>query len=169
MKLTRRVGLAAIVIAALFFSACDPNLIGSFRAGFGATKPFIQTLVSQGVISQAKADSAIKDVDDGLDFAAAAQTCESAAGNSKPAKAQCYLTLANNLRSILERHNIGGSPQLDRIAAIAQAAVAAFEAYHRSVNATSRSVAETAGIDPDKQLQEDLKAVKKDLKALTGK
>jgi hypothetical protein len=146
--------------------ACGSNLIASFKAGFAATKPFIQTLVSQGVISQAKADAAIADVDSSLDFASVAQTCLSAAASDRGAKAQCYLTLANNLRTILARHNIGGSPQLDRIATIAESAILAFQAYFNRVN--SRAVGRNA-VDADKQLEADLKAVRADLKALTGK
>jgi len=166
MKLMKSSMAFILAVCMLSQVACGGSLISSFKAGFAATKPFIQTLVSQGVISQSKADAAIADVDSSLDFASVAQTCLSAAGSDKGAKAQCYLTLANNLRTILARHNIGGSPQLDRIATIAEAAILAFQAYFNRVN--SRSVSRNQ-VDPDKQLEADMKAVKRDLDALTGK
>jgi hypothetical protein len=163
--MTRSLMAFILTVCMLSQAACGGGLIDSFKAGFGATKPFIQTLVSQGVIDQAKADAAIADIDDSLNFASVAQACVEAAGSSKPVKAQCYLTLANNLRTVLQRHNIGGSPQLDRIAVIAAAAIVAFEAYNSRVTSTAKGMR----ADPDKQLEADMKAVKRDLDALTGK
>lgn len=162
MKKTYAFILAVCILSQV---ACGGSLISSFKAGFAATKPFVQTLVSQGVISQVKADAAIRDIDDGINFASVAQVCISAAGSSRASKAKCYLTLATNLRTILQRHNIGGSVQLDRVAAIVEAAILAFEAY------TSRVVNESVssdGVDADKQLETDMKKVRADLKALTG-
>lgn len=168
MKTIKRSIMATtLAVCILFQVACGPNLIAGFKAGFAATKPFVQTLVSQGVISQAKADAAIADVDSSLDFASTAQACLSGASD-KPAKAQCYLTLANNLRTVLERHNIGGSPQLDRIATIAEAAILAFQNYFNRV-VPRPGVRASSKVDPDAQLKADLEAVRADLKALTGK
>ncbi len=162
----RRLHAVGTFALAIVMLACQSGLIPGFKAGFSATKPFIATLVTQGVITQAKADAAIRDVDDSLTFASDAQGCVGAAGDSRPAKAQCYLTLATNLRTVLQRHNIGGSPQLDRIAQIAQAAILAFEAYNARVSSDSMSRAQ---VDPDALLEAELKAVRADLKALTGK
>lgn len=169
MKLMKPTYAFILAVCILSQVACGGSLVSSFKAGFAATKPFIQTLVTQGVITQAKADAAILDVDDSLNFASTAQVCLSAAGSHKGAKAQCYLTLANNLRTVLQRHNIGGSPQLDRVAVIVEAAIAAFQAYNNRVISPANQARSSSRIDADAQLEADLKAVRADLKALTGK
>lgn len=168
---TRRImkGISVIVLCAIL-AAC--GLLDSIRSGWAGTKPFISTLVTQQVISQAKADAAIKDVDDTLTKADVAEQCVSdipsgISGNErKVKKGACYFQFAQDFRAILARHNIGGSVQLDRIAAIGQGFILALEQYFHRVSGTGPESAQSG--DPDKELETAIKTRKAELKALTG-
>lgn len=165
---TARIGGALTLCIVL--AGC--GLLDSIRSGWAGTKPFVQTLVAQQVITQAKADAAIKDVDDTLAKADVAEQCVNdipggLSGNErKVKKAGCYFQLAQDFRAILARHNIGGSVQLDRIAAIGQGFILALEQYFHRVNGTGPESAQSG--DPDKQLEDAVKTRKAELKAITG-
>lgn len=162
----KRLLLSGTLVTAIVMEiACSGGLISGFKAGFAATKPFVQTLVTQQVISQAKADAVTRDVDDSIAFATTAQQCVNSAAD-KSAKATCILNLANSLRTVLQRHNIGGSPRLDQIAVIVRAAISAFQAYFDRVSNPSMGIM-AGGADPDKQLEVEMKAINARFKAAT--
>lgn len=175
----------ALSVCLLVGSCGGSDALTGFKVAFASARPFIQnSLVQSGVISQQKADLAVADIEDGLGDATKAQQCVSAitvSGKAKTvAKAKCYYELAEGLRSVLARHNLGGVKQLDAIATIAEGAIAAFESYYASVNGTakaapagalrSNSVAGTpiSEGDADKQLENSLKALNEQLKTVTG-
>lgn len=166
-KLTRAVTAFCLCVV---LSGCDGGLLSGIRSGWAGTKPFVQNLAAQNVISQSKATVIINDVDDILRFGDDAKRCVDAitiSGNEKKiAKGRCYLAFAQSFRTVLARHNIGGNEQLDRIALIGEGFVTALEEYFRSVSGASRSMGD--GGDPDKVLEQKLEQRRKELKAITG-
>ena len=165
--------LTALILCAILVSGCGSNLITTFRVAVASSRPFINSLVNSGVITQEKANSVLADINAGIDVASRGETCVkgiTGSGNdSKVAKAKCYFALAQDLRGILARHNIGGNAKLDQIASIVEGAIAAFEEYFRSVTGTQNSI--TAGgraEDPDKTLEAKMKSMQAQMKAVTG-
>lgn len=157
----------------LLLSACS-GLLDGIRSGWAGVKPFVQVLVTQQVITQEKANAAIRDIDDVLIKAGDAEQCIkniTSEGNAKKvAKAQCYYTFAQDFRAILARHNIGGNPRLDQIAAIGQGFIMALEEYfHRVTGGPRARGMATPVADPDKALEDAIKARREELKAITGK
>lgn len=163
---------ASGILVLCFMLTCG-GLLASIRSGWASTKPFIQNLASQGVISQAKADLAIRDVDDILVAGTVAEQCVNSitsSGNEKKiAKARCYFTFAQSFRVILQRHNIGGSAQLDKIALIGESFIVALEEYFRRATAKPGEVSAQDVSDPDKTLESEIKRQREELKAITGK
>lgn len=166
----RKTTLTTLLLLCSITLACG-GLLDSIRSGWAGTKPFIQSLVSTGVISQVKADAAIRDVDDTLAKADIAEQCVNAIPSDlnktarKIAKGKCYFEFAQNFRMILGRRNIGGSPMLDKIALIGEGFIAALEQYFRRVSG-SATMAEVVS-DPDEALEDDIEAHLKELKAAT--
>jgi hypothetical protein len=158
--------ILACALALMLLACGGANILAGFRVGFSIGKPIAQDLAAQHVISQAAADAVIADVDDGINDASKAEQCVSLAGSSKPAKARCYFTLAQDLRGILARHHIGGAAKLDQIAAIANSVITALEAYFHQVTGDQPML--TAGVktDPDKALESAMKKAKADMDAL---
>lgn len=158
------------ITALVFMMACGSILQG-FRAGFNVGSVIADDLVTHHVITQEKADLIKADVSDGIDAAATGEQCVKAATGSdtekKIAKARCYFKVAQDLRSILARHNIGGEGRLDLIASIANDVIAALEEYFRNVTGegVSRRAAAAVG-DPDKTLEGKMKDAKSRLDAL---
>ena len=178
----KRFLIAPVLALVLTVAACTNGLLRSFRAGMAATPPFVAVLVAEGVISQSVANAVTADVNEGIDAAVACDRClkaipASAAGTAKQAaKAKCYVGLAGNLRSILNRHNIGGVEQLERIARIIESGIGAFEEYARDVGQESlvaavprrRGVAKSVKSEnPDKTLEQSIKQMKDDLREAT--
>lgn len=171
----RTVRAAGVLTLCFLIVGC--GLLDSIRSGWAGTKPFVQTLVTQGVITQAKADTAIRDVDDTLAQADVAEQCvdniTSSGNEKKVAKAKCYYAFAQSFRAILARHNIGGSAQLDRIAAIGEGFILALEQYfHRVTRPGEATVAQGEAdtvTDADKALEAAVKKQRAELKAITGK
>lgn len=135
MKNSRNLVIALTLILSLLTQCCG---------GFSETKEFRLTaigfkVVVQGlvpnVLTQAKADIIKRDFDDSANATIRADTClAGATGDQKEIKrAQCFLTLANDLRVILAHHHIAGHPTLDMIAEIIQAAIDAFREFHDAV------------------------------------
>lgn len=168
----KRIRLFAITALLVFTLACG-GLLDNIQSGWRAVKPFSQTLVAQGVITQAKADVVIRDVDDTLAAGDAAEQCISgipsdiSKSERRVRKAQCYYNFAITFRIILQRHNIGGSPQLDRIAAIGQGFILALEEYYRRVTGDSTPTFAAMSVDAEKKLKSDLDAKLAELKAAT--
>lgn len=166
-----RTGVSVLILLSLISTIACGGLLDSIRSGWAGTKPFIQSLVAAGTISQAKADAAIRDVDDTLAKADIAEQCVDAIPSDlnktarKIAKGKCYFEFAQNFRMILGRHNIGGSPMLDRIALIGEGFIVALEQYFRRVSG-SATLAEAVS-DPDEALEDDIDAHLKELKAAT--
>lgn len=168
----QRKTIRALAVLALCLTVACGGLLSSIRAGWAGTKPFVQTLVAQNVITQDKANLVIKDVDDVLEYGSTAKRCVDDIDGGlndrekKFAKGRCYFTFAQNFRTVLARHNIGGNEQLDRIALIGEGFITALEEYFRSVSGASRSIGD--GGDPDKVLERKLEQRRKELKAITG-
>lgn len=169
----KRPVLVLTLCLSVFLAACG-GLLSSVQSGWAATKPFIQNLAAQGVISQAKADAAILDVDGTLAAGRTAERCVAdipadVTGNAKKvAKGHCYFAFAQSFRAILARHNIGGSPALDKFALIGEGFILALEEYFRSVTSAHAEGTGTVG-DPDKRMESAMKEKLKELKAITGK
>lgn len=172
MRRLSKLAITAVLVLAI--TACGASdLIKGFRVGFSASKPAIQSLVP-ATISQAKADTVVRDVDAGITAAERGEQCIKAIVETGPQKrveqARCYVELANDLRVILARHNIGGSPILNQIASLVQAAISAFEEFNRSVTPSGRSASlpnEAVAKAAEQKLKDKLKVIERDLKALT--
>lgn len=174
----RKLCLVLVLVSSIFLSGCGSgNLIAGFKIGFAASRPFVQSLVQSGTITQAKADAVIGEINAGVGVAERGEACLreiTVTGSAKKvAQGKCYFAVAQDLRVILARHNIGGNPRLDQISLIVAGAIEAFEAYFASVNpdadgGTSRALSSTAVQDPDKQLETRLKELQKQLKNVTG-
>jgi hypothetical protein len=182
MRILKRLLIVPLLSLALLSAGCDPNLATGFKIGLSAAKPFVQSLVTSGVLTQGVADLATTDVTDGVNSAVRAETCLKAVTVTGPGKrvgnAKCYFALAQDLRVILARHNLGGAPLLDQIATIVTGAIEAFEAYYTSVNTGPEVSGPDGGItrtgadgiqgsDADKQLRSTLEDLNKQLKAIT--
>ncbi len=177
MILKLKISLVAVTLPVMV--ACSAALLSSARIGLNVSRPFVQQLVIERVIPQEKADIVISDVSDGLDKADACDRCLKAIKETgkakKVAKGQCYFQLAQDWRAILQRNNIGGVPQLDRVANIIQAGISALEEYFRAVNSADappgmKSVSDVKRAeetDPDKDLEKALKRMRDDLKDAT--
>ena len=177
-----RLAIVAPLVAALLMTACaGDSLIPPFRAAFAASKPFVQSLVTSGTITQEKADAATADIQSGVDIFDHGATCVNgitATGRAKTvAKAQCYYNSAQEVRTVLDRHNIQGAPFLDRVSEVAQGAILAFETYYASVTskqpstaAAGDSTAPVKAVNRDKEaeneLNDKLKELTKELKEL---
>lgn len=189
--------IALVLSCALFAAGCSPNLATGFKIGLAASKPFVQSLVTSGVLTQGAADTATHDLGDGIDSATRGQNCLKLAKTSatgparRVANGRCYFTLAQELRVILARHGFAGAPQLDQIATIVQGAIEAFEAYNQAVVSSppatrgrvrlggsvtaagegviNSPVDEATGKEADKQLNATLEDLNKNLKALKAK
>lgn len=174
--------LSLLTNSFLLMSCGGSNLIAGFRVAFAASKPFVQSLVSSGALTQARADAATKDIDDGIAAAARAETCDKAitvTGSAKRvAEGKCYFALAQDLRGILARHNIGNNPRLDQIAAIASGAIEAFEQFFTTVTTGPAVTGPDGGIthtgadgisgeNAEKQLKNTVEDLNRQLKALT--
>lgn len=172
----RNLLLAPVLAVCLLLSGCA-SLLQNFRMGISAAKPFVGSLVTSGLISQSIATDVTADLDDGINTALTGEQCLksiSATGAEKNvAKGKCYFTVSQGLRSILNRHHIGGVKALDQLAEIIQGAINAFEQYYATVNpskavrgAANSDTATPAG-DPDKTLEDTLKRRMEELKKLT--
>lgn len=167
MRLTHRfTSLVLIVAMTLLLTAC-PNPASSFKAGFNATRPFVQSLVNSRVITQAQADRATGDISNGVDAAVVCENCLKAITSDGPAKkvakGRCYLTLANSLRGILARRNFAVNARLDQIALLVDGAIAAFEGYYQGTVGEGTA---DVGEDNDKALAAKLKVLEQRMKAL---
>jgi len=164
----------------LLITACGPALLVS-RAILAGSHPFIQSLVTAKKITQEQADTAWRDVSEGIDGFVAADAQlklipKTDAKNLRRVKtAQVYKDLALKLRTILERHNIAGSPDLDQIATIVQGAIDALEEYYRAVSGAgdvaqgmSSAAADQVsnGADTDAKFEASMKEMKAKLKAV---
>lgn len=167
-RITRTIFTIALCV---LLAGC--GLLGSIRSGWSGTRPFIQTLVTQQVITQEKATAAIRDVDDVLAQADVAERCvdsiTSSGNEKKVAKAHCYFTFAQSFRTVLARHNIGGSPRLDQIAAIGEGFIIALEEYFHRVTSPAQMTQGGGTSDPDKLLEAAVKSRRTELRAITGK
>ena len=178
----KRTAITLVLASVLIFQlACD-SLLTSFKVGFAASKPFVQSLATSGALTQGKADIVVRDISDGVAAADRGDGCIKAITVSGPAKrvakAKCYLAVATDLRGILARHNISGDARLDQIATIAAGAIEAFEAYYTAVNTGPAVTGPDGGIthtgadgidgsDADKQLESTLKSLNQQLKDLS--
>jgi len=172
--INRRFLIAPALALVLTLTACSGGLLTGFRVGMRVTLPFVATLVTEGVISQAIADAVTGDINDGIDAAVNCDQCLKAIPSSvtgaakQAAKAKCYLGLASALRSILNRHHIEGVEQLNRIARIIEAGISAFEEYARNVGPeASKARTESMSADPDKTLKDAIQKMKEDLRDAT--
>jgi hypothetical protein len=172
--------LGALVLSVVLLSACNDTLLTSFKIGIAASRPFVSSLISSGVIGQSQADSIFADLDSGVSALDRGDTCikaipkDTAKGPKRIAKGKCYFQAAQDLRVILEHHNIGGNPTLDKIATIVSGAIEAFEAYFNSVS-SSVSVTSRAGViqrsaaegpngeAADKKIEQTMKDLKKQM------
>jgi hypothetical protein len=172
-NLIARTILACTLSLILLTGCAGGGLLKGFRAGVASSKPFVQSLVTEGVISQERADKVTRDLEDGIDSAIECEGCLKAItveGSAKQvAKAKCYFALAQSLRVILARNNIGGVPQLDRIANIIQAGIAAFEEYYRQVETPAFAMRGDPALsgDLDKELERAINEMKRELKEAT--
>lgn len=184
MRFKRHFLPVVVAFSILVMTACGTELVTSFKVAFAASKPFIQSLVTSGSLSQEKADAATTDIQTGVDAAARAEICiksivPSTVGARRTARAKCYYDLAQDLRVILDRHTLEGDSRLDQIAAIASGAIEAFEAYYTTITTSPEVTGPDGGIthtgadgiagqDADRQLSSTLKSLNKQLKDLTG-
>lgn len=171
-----------ILVLCLVLTACD-GLVGGFKAGLAASKPFVQSLVDSGAIPQTAANLAIADLTEGANDLTTAQQCLDqakplAGGAKRVAKAKCYYSAAQSLRQILARHNFDANAKLTRISTIVAGAIEAFEAYYTTVTTSTEAVGPTGGItstgadgisgeNADKELEARLKEAKRQLEELT--
>lgn len=171
-----QIKVASVALSLVLLTACSGGLLRGFRVGMNVTLPFVAQLVTEGVISQTIANAVTGDIKDGIDGAVSCDKCLKAiasnvVGKSRQvAKAKCYVALAGDLRAILNRHNIGGVEQLDRIARIISAGISAFEEYARDINAaeSSKGRAESMSTEnPEKKLKDAIKAFKEQLREAT--
>lgn len=173
MILKKFVG-TGLLVAVLFATGCDSGVLTTFRAGFAALRPFIQSLVDSNTIPQTTANLAIADIEDSIDALTKGDQCLNAitvVGNAKKVeKAKCYFAAAKDLRSILDRHHFEGNELLNRVSTIAEGAISALEEYYRSVTTTSAAPAGMRGGSSDaadkilEQKMNDAKQKMKDLK-----
>lgn len=175
---------SALLTLAFLMTGCESkNLISGFRLAFAASAPFVQSLVTSGAVTQTKADAAKTDIGDAITAASQAETCikaiTSSGAQKRVEKAKCYFQLAQDLRLILERHNLAGEPRLDQIATIGAGAIEAFEAFYTTVNTGGTVTGPDGGIthtgadgisgsDADKELERSVKALNDQLKDLVG-
>jgi hypothetical protein len=159
--------LIPILLLALILQVACANAVSNLRFGVTTAKPIVQSLVP-GVITQERADTIKRDLDDGLAGAVKCDHCWKAitsTGRQKDlAKAECALTAANDLRAILARHNIRGNEKLDLIAAIIQAAIDAFQDYHDTIVSPADAAVDSGAAE--KRLREKLENLNRQLKEL---
>ena len=170
---TRKAGTVATLVLSIVLQGCGGfDILAGARAGFAVAKPVIQSLVDQKVIPQNVATTAIADVDDSLNAIGRAQQAVQGipAGltkaEAKIAKARVDFQLAQDLRSILARHHLGGNPKLDQIAAIADSVITALEAYFHQVTGDQPMARAGRAIDPDKALEAAMRKAKADMDSL---
>lgn len=171
---------AKLCLIVLLMTGCGSALLVS-RAILAGSRPFLQSLVTAKKITQEQADTTWHDVSEGVDDFAAADAQlklipKTDAKNLRQIKkAQVYKDLAFKLRTILERHNIGGSPELDQIGTIVQGAIDALEEYYRAVTGagdTAQGMSSAAadqvskGADADAKLKAAMEEMKTKLKAV---
>lgn len=171
MKLYK--SLTALTLSAILLTSCGSlTLLGGFRVAVASSKPFVDSLVRSGAISQAKATVVIADINDGIAAASQGEQCLSAVtgtGNAKKAaQAKCYFQVAQSLRAILDRHNIGGNDKLTQIADIVSGAIAAFEEFFRNTTETQEAAITGPPIDHEKVLAAKMKALEEQMKAVTA-
>lgn len=171
----------ATVALCVVLAACDGIVVG-FKAGLAASKPFVQSLVDSGTVTQTVATAVTKDLDDGVNVLGVGQDCLKSAklytgGAKRIEKAKCYYQAAQGLRVILARRNFEANEKLTRYSTIVSGAIEAFEAYYTAVNSRTESTGPDGGIthtgadgisgeNADKSLEESLKARKKELDEL---
>lgn len=175
--------LISILLYVSTAAMCGSESIATgFRIGFAASKPFVQSLVSSHTITQELADTATRDIDDGIGIAERTESCVRAAKplpkpQSRVAQAKCYYQAAQDLRVILARHNLDQNEQLSRISTIASGAIEAFEAYYTSVNTgpavtgpdggiTHTGADGISGVNADKELERTMRQLNQQLKDL---
>jgi len=171
----KREGLTcALLVLLLFVTACD-GVIAGFKSGLAASKPFVQSLVDTGEITQKQADTAVGDISDGVNTFARADKCLDQAkplakGEKRVAKAKCYFAASEDLRGILARRNFEVSQKLTRYSTIVAGAIEALEAYYKPVlsdGITVQSSAASVSVeDADKELERKLKERMKEMDAL---
>lgn len=180
-----RAKVLALTLSLVLLAGCSNGVLRTFRVGASATLPFVAALAAENVITQAVAGAVTADINDGIDAAVNCDRClkaipSSVQGTAKQAaKAKCYVGLASSLRSILNRHNIGGVEQLERIARIIEAGIGAFEEYARDVGQEhlvasapkakvgAESQMKTDADDPDKTLKDAVNKMKDDMREAT--
>lgn len=157
------------LVLAVLLASCGGFSIAALRSASSSVNAFLPTLVTQQVITQAKANMVEADVNN---IVAAIEKCDrdikaiTVTGNAKKiAKARAYKALATSVRAVLATRNIGGSTQLDRISAIFDGAALALEIYFNSVTGTGPE--SSVSSNPDKELEDKLKQAKKDLEEAT--
>lgn len=160
-----------IVILCVLIAACGGPL-ETARSVWAGTKPVIASLVVTGQISQQKADTVTRDVDDTLVAGDRAEQCVkviTVTGDAKKVqKGKCIFQFAVDFKAILARHNFLHDPTLVKIELIGRALIAALENYYNRVTGKISATLNRSGeaIDPDKQLEIDVKAAEKQLKEL---
>lgn len=172
-SVTKTLG-ALLLSSVLLLSACGGDaIITSLRVGVAFSRPIVQSLVDTHVIPESKATAVLGDVTDGLAYSSQAEAAIKQLSPSltkeekRIAKARIYFALAQNLRTVLNRHNIGGQETLDKIATIFSGVITALEEYYRQVVPQPGVAARAAsGVDPDKQLEQALKNAERQMKAL---
>ncbi len=150
--------LTVILLITAGFDSCGKSaaIFAGIRIGLAAAK----TANVSPVI--------IKDLDDGIASVERGEQCFNAVVGDKAQKrigqAKCGFQIAQDLRAILARHNVGGSETANKIAGYINTTILALEEFYRTVTGPTAMVDDSGAAE--KRLELKLKEVEKGLKSL---
>lgn len=168
MKSARRY-LAIILLTSLLITSCGGStLLKSFRIALASSSPLVNSLVSAGVIPQAKATAIIADFNDGATCGLALQQAFEAAKSlpadqQKQAKFQAASTALSCFRVIINRQNFAANRRIQDIANIAEGILATLVLFYAPAGTVG--VDRVAGMS-EKELEEQMKERVKEMERL---
>lgn len=162
----RKQVICSLLITIVLESGCGGStLLKSFRVALAASSPLVNSLVSAGVIPQAKATAIITDFNDGAGCGLALQqSFEAAKGlpvsQQKQAKFQASSTALSCFRVIINRQNFAASKRVQDVANIAEGILASLVIFYQP------SSTESASALSEKEFERQMEAKVKELERL---
>lgn len=161
----RKTNTIAAALLALVLMACGSNLLSSFRVALLASKPFVNNLVAQGILTQSQANGVIQDFQDGAQIAIDLKYTIDVIPKDDPNRKQKIAAEARlaaaGWRAILNRGHFNLHPRIRDAADLASAIMESIEIFYGG--AAGR--AGRASVGSEGELEEDIKAKIKELKA----
>lgn len=171
MKLLRSLAAPVLIVVLLSQTACNPNLIKSFRVALASSGPLINSLVNTRAIDATVASNVRTDFDDGAKCADTLQSDFSLIPkgdpNSKGRKLNASARALKCFRVIIDRQNFAKHPRLQTASNIAEGILATLVVFYSEagpMRASAEGSRRAVRASDEKDMEQKLKSQVEELK-----